>query len=231
MGHLRPNRLALQGKSTLATGSGPIATDACPSMPRRGRYGATLLLTDAGNAEVSQLVSGDPWMMRVLCAAEELDLPDWWIGAGFLRNAAWDWCSNRLPRHDTDVDLVYFDATNCQPQDDWRIDEIAKLRFPFADWQIRNQARMHLVDRAEPYRSTAEGISHWVETATCVAVRLRQSELEFLFCYGPEDLLEMVARPIPSLLESGRTELFNQRLETKGWRKRWPGLRVIVENP
>lgn len=34
-------------------------------------------------ADVARLVKGDPWMMEVLAAAEELNLPDWWIGAGF----------------------------------------------------------------------------------------------------------------------------------------------------
>ena len=36
-------------------------------------------------ADIENLVRSDPWMMKVLQAAEELGLPDWWIGAGFLR--------------------------------------------------------------------------------------------------------------------------------------------------
>lgn len=41
-------------------------------------------------AEIGQLVAADDWMMQVLAAAKSMGLPDWWIGAGFLRNRVWD---------------------------------------------------------------------------------------------------------------------------------------------
>lgn len=43
----------------------------------------------ASEADVARLVQSDPWMMKVLRAVESLNLPDWWIGAGFLRNKVW----------------------------------------------------------------------------------------------------------------------------------------------
>lgn len=45
--------------------------------------------------DLARLVRGDDWMMRVLRAADMVALPDLWIGAGFLRNAVWDWLSGR----------------------------------------------------------------------------------------------------------------------------------------
>lgn len=177
-------------------------------------------------AELESRVADDQWMMQVLAAAEDMGLHDWWIGAGFLRNAVWDWMSGHQARHDSDVDLVYFDADNCRPEMDWRLEEEAKRRFPFANWEIRNQARMHEMDGASPYSSTQEGISHWVETATCIAVRREKDKLEFLFCYGVDDLFGMVARPIPGLSESGDERLFWSRFEKKKWLARWPQLIV-----
>lgn len=182
-------------------------------------------------SELYEFVLGDSWMMQVLRSAEEINLPDWWIGAGFLRNAVWDHLSGVAPRHDADVDLVYFDAGDPAPERDWELEQQVQTRFPFAQWEIRNQARMHKVDGATPYSSTAEGISHWVETATCVAVRLRREKLEFLFCYGSQDLLGMIASPIPSLLNAEGWLLFESRVEKKKWRERWPTLRIADRFP
>jgi hypothetical protein len=45
------------------------------------------LSSDAG---ILALVAGDAWMMAALTALAGLELPDAWIGAGFLRGAVWD---------------------------------------------------------------------------------------------------------------------------------------------
>jgi len=44
----------------------------------------------ASEQDISKIIEADDWMMDVLRAAEKLQLPDWWIGAGFLRNKIWD---------------------------------------------------------------------------------------------------------------------------------------------
>jgi hypothetical protein len=84
--------------------------------------------------KISELIRADNWMMRVLAAAEELDLPDWWIGAGFLRNKIWDELEGIPSRPTRDVDLVYFDSTNNTPEADWQYDERMKKTYPFAEW-------------------------------------------------------------------------------------------------
>lgn len=181
--------------------------------------------------DVEDFVRGDEWMMRVLAAAEQLGLPDWWIGAGFLRNAVWDHLSGLKPRHDSDVDLVYFDALNRSAQRDWDLEDGANDRFPFATWEVRNQARMHELDGFNPYSSTSDGIAHWVETATCVGVRSVEGALQFLYCWGAGDLLELVARPTPPFREASRIEVFRERIARKRWTARWPRLRVEEGGP
>ncbi len=176
--------------------------------------------------DIAGFVRGDEWMMRVLRAAEMVALPGWWIGAGFLRNAVWDWLSGREPRHDADVDLVYYDSASTAAKRDWDLDANLRRRFPFARWEVRNQARMHERDGFPPYTSTEDGIAHWVETATCIGVRLDGGQLDFLFCHGPEDLFGLIARPILEFRKPERIEVFRRRLDTKGWRQRWPNLRV-----
>ncbi|HET7302442.1 MAG TPA: nucleotidyltransferase family protein [Candidatus Saccharimonadales bacterium] len=184
---------------------------------------AKLLTTEK---DIAALVAADDWMMRVLRAAQTLALPDWWIGAGFLRNKVWDALEGNASQPSKDVDLVYFNAQDVAPETDWHYDEQLKTQFPFAEWEVRNQARMHYVNDFAPYTSTADGISHWVETATCVAVRLNmQNELEFLFCYGTKDLLGLVARPTEYFVGDMST-LFYERVSKKRWQERWPHLRV-----
>jgi hypothetical protein len=177
--------------------------------------------------KISELIRADNWMMRVLAAAEELDLPDWWIGAGFLRNKIWDELEGIPSRPTRDVDLVYFDSTNNTPEADWQYDERMKKTYPFAEWEVRNQARMHYVDNFEPFTSTADGIAHWVETATCVAVKLKDGQLTYLFCYGMDDLLGIIVRPVPYFQTGNRLRAFRNRAEKKQWTKRWPSLVVV----
>ncbi len=183
----------------------------------------------ANEADIERLVRNDPWMMEVLEAAEDLGLPDWWIGAGFLRNRVWDAIQGNAAQPSKDVDLVYFDAHNTAPETDWAYDERLKNDFPFAEWEVRNQARMHYVNGYPPYSSTADGIAHWIETATCVAVKLDRGKLTFLFCYGTDDLLGLVARPTPYTRAAGLMPLFRDRINQKQWRKKWPQLQVVED--
>lgn len=179
--------------------------------------------------DISDLIRADAWMMDVLRAAEELNLADWWIGAGFLRNKVWDSLMGVSSKPTRDVDLVYFNTADVQPETDWSYDAYMKKRYPFAEWEVRNQARMHYVNNSQPYTSTADGISHWVETATCIAVRLKNNTFEYLFCYGTDDLLNLVARPIPFFQTKDRIATFYDRIKKKQWQDKWPCLQIKAE--
>ncbi len=179
--------------------------------------------------DITRLLADDPWRMDVLKAAETFHLADWWIGAGFLRNAIWDAIEGNDSPPTRDVDLVYFNSDDIEPETDWAYDEQLRAKFPFADWEVRNQARMHYVNDFAPYTSTEDGIAHWVETATCVAVKLQNDKLRYLFCHGTEDLFGLVARPIPPFRTPKLLPVFHKRIEKKHWLEKWPHLRVAEE--
>lgn len=183
--------------------------------------------------DISRLIRADKWRSDVLNVAERLDLPNWWIGAGFLRNLIWDAIEGNAPREERDVDLVYFDKDAIDPDEHWAIDwaitDKLKSEAPFAEWEVRNQARMHYINNLEPHMSSEEGISTWVETATCVAVRQQDGRLEYLFCHGTEDLFNLTARPIETFKTEELLPVFYGRVEKKRWQERWPSLKVIVE--
>jgi len=176
--------------------------------------------------DITRLLENDSWRMDVLRAAEKLDLPDWWIGAGFFRTLIWDAIEHNDSPPTRDVDLVYFDKNNTEPEVDWAYDEQMQKDYVFADWEIRNQARMHYVNDFAPYLSTQDGIAHWVETATCVAVKLENGKLRYLFCHGTADLFGLVARPIPEFQTTELLPVFHERIEKKQWLKKWPHLKV-----
>ena len=47
-----------------------------------------MIITTEG--EIMALIQQDKWMMELLNAAKSLNLPDWWICAGFVRSKIWD---------------------------------------------------------------------------------------------------------------------------------------------
>lgn len=178
--------------------------------------------------DVVGLIEADRGAMRVLRAAAGLGLPDWWIGAGFVRNRVWDAISGLPALPERDVDLAYFDPERTDPGADERAEARAAVALPGVPWEIRNQARMHLEHGAAPYTSALDAISRWPETATCVAVTLRDGSVYLACCHGAADLVGMVVRPSPSFDDAAGRARVRRRVEAKGWRERWPGLRLEV---
>jgi uncharacterized protein len=55
------------------------------------------------------ILANDPGRYGVLATVGSLGLPDCWVGAGFIRNAVWDYLHDLAPsRHTGDVDVVWF---------------------------------------------------------------------------------------------------------------------------
>ncbi len=178
--------------------------------------------------DITQLILADAWRMDVLREAEKINLPNWWIGAGFLRNIIWDAIEGIESSPTRDVDLVYFDKEKIDPETDWAYDKELQSIYPNAEWEVRNQARMHYVNDFQPYTSAEDGIAHWVETATCIAVKLENGKFRYLFCHGTDDLFNLVARPIPRFKKPNLLPTFYERVEKKQWRKKWPDLKIEV---
>ena len=180
-------------------------------------------------SDIEKIVRSDEWMMDCLRAAAEFNLPDSWIAAGFLRNKVWDYISGNEKRNIKDVDLVYYNSDDLSTEVDYLLDDEMNERYPFADWEVRNQARMHIKNGFdEPYLSTIDGISNMVETATSVGVRLNKSQLEFVFCHSIDDLVNLVARPIPRFANDERLlRIYKQRIDDKKWREKWPAVKIL----
>lgn len=182
--------------------------------------------TDPMLAATEDLIRADLWRMECLRAVRSLQLPDWYIGAGFLRNAIWDTLHQKPIRTPlNDVDVVYFDGADVGTSAEALFEARLRALAPEIVWQVRNQARMHVPNGQPPYRDSAHAVAHWPETPTCVGVRLETNDT--LTIVAPHGLSENWSlRVAPNPLVPYPAELFNQRVHDKRWLEIWPRLEV-----
>jgi hypothetical protein len=172
------------------------------------------------------LIAADAWRMDVLRAVRTLNLPDWAVGAGFVRSRVWDWLSgDARATVPSDIDVLYYDPADLSAERETVLEGQLNAVLP-APWSVTNQARMHLDNGDAPYASTEDALRHWLETPTCVAVRLTAADkLEVVAPWGLDDLFAMIVRPTPRGRE--RQTLYRRRVEEKQWSKTWPRVRVL----
>lgn len=183
--------------------------------------------------DISRLVEEDEWMMDILNNVKSLKLPDWYIGAGFIRSKVWDTLHGYTKRTPIpDIDVIYFDRNDFTKTEADKettnaevfYEEKLKKLMPEVNWSVTNQARMHIFHNDYPYSSSVEALSQWVETATCIGVRIdSNNEVVIAAPRGIEDLVNLKLKPTSDI----QKELFIKRISEKGWLKKWPKLTVV----
>lgn len=175
---------------------------------------------------VTDTLNSSPWHMSSLRIVRELGLTDWAIGAGFVRNAVWDRL-HRYGKHTplADIDVLFFEHDNLDPALENQIESTLQKKLPNRPWSARNQARMHIRNQDQPYHSTVDAMSHWLETPTCVAARIDENDaISILAPFGLSDLVHMKGAPTPSGLK--KFDQYLERMTTKNWPMTWPKVRV-----
>lgn len=171
------------------------------------------------------LIEGDRRMMNILHTAEKLNLPNWLIGAGFIRNKVWDYLHERTETKINDIDLVYFDNNRKEELEDKKLEEKLKTETTF-DWEIVNIIHWRSSDGiSRQYKNPEDLIASWPETATAVGIRLENKKLELVAPYGIEDLVNLIVRPSPKFKEG--IKRVKERMETKKWLEKWPKLKFL----
>jgi hypothetical protein len=119
--------------------------------------------------DIIQLIKEDEWMMDILRAVKSLNLPDWWVCAGFVRSKIWDTLHGFKERTPIpDIDVIYFDDTNMEELQEKKLEIKLRNILPNIPWSVKNEARMHVVNNMPPYSSSVDAISKFPETATSV---------------------------------------------------------------
>jgi uncharacterized protein len=174
------------------------------------------------------ILANDPARCSVLAMVRSLGLPDCWVGAGFIRNAVWEYLHDRPPaRHAGDVDVVWFSRERAGPSADEGLEAALRALDPSLDWSVKNQARMHVRNGDAPYASAVEAIGHWPETATAVAARqTAEGAYEIAAPFGLGDLFDLVLRPTPRFAAGDKRAVYLDRIQSKRWLAIWPRLRI-----
>lgn len=172
---------------------------------------------------LSSIIESDTLRMAALEAVRHLDLPDCWIGAGFVRDAVWDHLHGRaITPPSSDVDVIWLDPDQMDGERDKQIGRELRNRCPDLLWSVKNQARMHIRNGDAPYSSVVDAIKFWPETATAVAARLTtEGTVEASAPFGLGDLFSLRLVPTPSFACQKR-HIFEQRVADQRWLIRYP---------
>ncbi|MBI3198756.1 MAG: nucleotidyltransferase family protein [Rhodospirillales bacterium] len=172
---------------------------------------------------IARIIAEDAIAMEQLRAVRSLALPDWCIAAGFVRNRVWDHLHGIAPaRLPVDIDVLYFDAGDIGTEREFEFEDRLDDLLPGLPWQVRNQARMHVVKKNfPPHRDTAHAMTFWLETVTPIGVRLEADDgLSVIAPLGTDDLLGLRCRPTESGRE--RRSEYEARIASNRWRELWP---------
>lgn len=177
--------------------------------------------------QLEHIIFTDHQRRAALNTVKALNLPDWAIGAGFVRNAVWDHLHEfAVPTPLNDVDVLYFNPGDIDPKREQEAEEALAEIMPSLPWSVRNQARMHLRNGDAPYTSTRNAMSHWLEICTCVGVRIAsEGQFEILAPHGLGDLFAMRISPTPS--GKRRHHEYETRVGQKDWPATWPKAKLV----
>jgi hypothetical protein len=122
-----------------ARGSGPSGHDNKGAVPDRACVGYNFLMTDP-EAQIVSILRNDPLRWHILELVRSIELPDCWIGAGFVRNAIWDHLHDRAPSPLTgDVDVIWYDPDRTDPGLDRACEDALRTVEPAIAWSVKTK--------------------------------------------------------------------------------------------
>ena len=177
-----------------------------------------------------RIIKKDFWLMDILKIVRNLNLPDWFIIGGAIRNTVWDLLHNYKKRTPiNDIDIIFFGPLDLTDKKEKEAESILKELRPNLNWEVVNQARIHLLYKGFPQlKSSSDSIRYGSEKANCIGVRLeKDSSLTICAPYGFSDLMNLIVRPIPPTPAYKMIlELYKKRQENKRWLEYWPKLKI-----
>lgn len=175
--------------------------------------------------KIIQLIEKDQVRITALDCVNSLRLPQCYIAAGFVRNLVWDSLHNKqIPTALNDVDVIYYDANESNENAYLKYESQLSSLMPDLNWQVRNQAKMHLRNGDDPYLNLIDAMSYWPEKETAVAIRkLDNHDYECVSAFGFDTLFDLKVSHNPRRTKA----VFEDRLTSKQWLDRWPKLIII----
>lgn len=186
----------------------------------------TMWTQDQCEKQLLLWVRQDPWRMSALLAANELGLPQWFLAAGFVRNLVWDHLHCLPVSQLNDIDLIYFDPVDTSIESEKTYQTRLLKKYPSFPWSIKNQARMHSKNGDSPYTSSINAMGFWPEKETAIGITLSIENgaveptlrIDSAFGLTPLFQLKLSHNPVRE------RQLFERRVQSKSWLKRYPYL-------
>lgn len=182
--------------------------------------------------QLVDIVTNNNDLMMILRTVRDLNLKNWAVGAGMLRDIVWSKLHNYSISSFKDIDVVYFDDQVDGSIDAYVEEQLYEL-MPEYPWDVKNQAYVHKWYAAKfgfevrPLVSINDAISTWPETATCIGISLTKDDGIVIYApHGLEDLFEMKLRWNQTRVP---IEEFWRRLEDKNLVDKWPLMTVISD--
>ncbi len=173
---------------------------------------------------LKRLLLNDPFRMKVLQLVAALELPDCYVAAGFVRNMVWDHLHGFAPSKLNDIDVVFFNNNDTSRFYCEQAKAQLSKAAPNVNWQVKNQAVMHLKNNDRPYRYTDDAMSYWPEKETAVGMQLDyDGSLGIVAPFGIASLFRGEITHNPKRDQS----IFLDRIKSKNWLTTWPKLKVI----
>lgn len=176
--------------------------------------------------QLMEIIKQDYKLISILQTVEKLNLNDAWVCAGLIRNKVWD-VLHETSTPTNDIDVIYYDPSNTSLEKEKQLESELESILPNQPWSVKNQARMHLKSGFDSFTSSYDGVAHFPETPTAIAIRLRNEELEIMAPYGLQDLFELRVKPTPSFQKNSKYySVYLERMKKKKWDAIWEGLSI-----
>jgi hypothetical protein len=168
------------------------------------------------------LLEDDPLRMDILHALAAVSLPDCWVAAGFVRNLVWDDLHNKTTDLN-DVDVIYYCQTDTQGQLATNAVRQLQEELPMVNWQVKNQALMHIKPQHSQYTSSTNAMTFWPEQETAIGVSFdKKGCFSFVAPFGLASVFDGRITFNPK----GDEDVFWQRVKQKCWLTIWPQLKI-----
>jgi hypothetical protein len=188
-------------------------------------------MNDAKLQKLIEIVLKNPILSELLNRADQLNIDQYYIGAGCVNQTVWNYLSGLpLQQGISDYDFVYFDDKNLSVEQENRvIEQVRDLYFNLdAKLDVKNQARVHLWYEQrfgfaiDPYRSLEEAINTWPTSATAIGIRRVENSWKVYAPFGTNDIFGKIIRPNKVLITK---EIYETKV--RRWISIWPDLTII----
>jgi hypothetical protein len=184
---------------------------------------------------LEDIVMSSEVLKTALIRAKQLNIGNYYIGAGCITQTVWNYLSNYpLEYGIKDIDFVYYDSINIDIESENNV--IRQVKQLYSDIKIeidvKNQARVHLWYEdhfgysIEPYSSLEAAINTWPTTATAIGIRIANNNDFIVYApFGLNDLFGMIVRANKVQITK---EIYEKKLDS--WLSKWPDLFVTPWN-